>query len=160
MCAIIWLCSMFNVHLLIMDKMQFIYSLVDNGTVFYIGRTANVALRYKQHLNIKTKGHTNAYIAEMLKSNRLPEIIVIYYLPVHEAEIKEKELISLFSMAGHTIVNKQHHKFSKNAITDISNIKSAISSLKKAEKEFVQYCNWNQIFHMAGWPTQLNKKLV
>lgn len=92
------------------DNMYFIYSLLVDGQVFYIGKCKNLAARYSAHTSkALRKGHCDnaitARLREILAQGKCPIIKAIDYLPLKEALEREKELIQTFYAAGQRIAN-------------------------------------------------------
>lgn len=88
--------------------MKIVYSLIDQGKVFYIGCTKDVYNRYKQHCIGDNYLPVYYYVQNMIIDGRLPKIKVIAVLEEKEALLKEKKLIEAFTAAGHTLLNDTH----------------------------------------------------
>ena len=90
-------------------NMYFVYSLLIDGRVFYIGKCKNLASRYSAHLRRAQRGYADhllsEYIRELLALGKCPLIKAIDYLPLKYALLKEKELIQSFTLAGHVLAN-------------------------------------------------------
>jgi hypothetical protein len=88
------------------DGMCFVYALSYNGNVFYIGKAQDLAVRYKSHLRGYRCLHVHYYIKQILSMGDVPIMKPVSYLPIKDATKKEIELINLFSMAGHELLNE------------------------------------------------------
>lgn len=143
---------LFKVYICYMiSGMYFVYSLTCDNSVFYIGMTNNLAARYSSHLNSHRAKRPTAvatHIGHLLSINKVIKLIIIDYLPREEAEKKERDIIYLFSCAGHFILNEQHtlFKFRNHNKWDFENKKAIINHLKYRQylKEDT-YCCLNNI---------------
>lgn len=88
-----------------MDEMRFVYTLTDNGRVFYVGCTKDIHKRYLQHCGTNVLSETYRYIQNVMIEGRMPQIHIIHYLPANEAHFKEAALICLFIGCGQTLCN-------------------------------------------------------
>lgn len=86
-------------------EMMYVYSLADIGNVFYIGASKDVFKRYCMHCRGEEGLEVSHYIQHVMADGRFPDINIMYYLPKNDAYAKEGELISLFSLCGHQLVN-------------------------------------------------------
>lgn len=121
-----------------MDGFKFIYSLVHEQTVFYIGCTDSLLKRYRMHLNSAKKGTTATAkrIREILDSGAFPEIRVINRLPAEEAIKLEIILISSLTSAGQPLTNKTNirdHNWPRKPISELD--KKGITELIKDREE-------------------------
>lgn len=93
------------------DGYEFVYSMLYNGHVFYIGRSKDVLKRYSMHLSTasKTGYGTQRFISNILENDGLPDMDIIDYLPVQEAKIMEANIIHSFTAAGQTLTNSSHN---------------------------------------------------
>lgn len=89
-----------------MEQIGFVYSLIDNGRVFYIGCTTDLSKRYAQHCTVQAKSKTYLYIQNMLLKGRLPDIKLIACLEIGAAYAKEAQLIIAFRESGHKLINE------------------------------------------------------
>lgn len=89
------------------DNHEFIYSLLYNGHVFYIGRCKNAAIRYQAHISSARHGATrNArFIQTILDKGDLPYMKIINYLPKKEAAELEKMLVTSITNGGQMLTN-------------------------------------------------------
>jgi len=93
-----------------LDNMYFVYSLLIEEHVFYIGKCKNLAARYAAHISKAQRGGyedhaTTAFIRKLLLAGKCPLIKGIEYLPSNEAVILERHLIQIFTQAGHKLTN-------------------------------------------------------
>lgn len=123
------------------SKMHFVYSLVCDGQVFYIGCTKNVASRYKQHLNspnlLYALTPAARHIGELLRANKSIELIIIDYLPFDLARQKEKDITYLLSLSGQNIFNEQNASWRKNRISEwphTGTIRNKVKYLKERQE--------------------------
>lgn len=89
---------------------KFVYSLVDNGQVFYIGCTKDIHKRYRQHIMKSNKTLSGVYISAMIERGVFPEINILSYLPECEAHFEEAKIINTFSHAGQPLINSQYFR--------------------------------------------------
>jgi predicted GIY-YIG superfamily endonuclease len=87
--------------------MYFVYSLICEGKVFYIGKTKNLADRYSSHLNSCNNSRTRVaqYIGELLASSKIIDMNPMYYLSHKQAIEKEADIIYSFYISGQPILN-------------------------------------------------------
>lgn len=115
-------------------NMSFVYSLSCDNSVFYIGMTKDIAVRYLAHIN-SHKGRKPSPVAKhiglLLENNKQIALNIISYLPTDKASKKEADLIHDFTCAGHHILNEQHALFSyKTRWRECKSIKETVSYLK------------------------------
>lgn len=128
--------------------MYYVYSLVVDGSVFYIGKSKELSARYAAHLNSYKKAHptpVSIYISKLLKLGKCPEMRIIAYLPEREAAQKEIDLISLFIRAGQDIVNGTHcwmKQHSPDKIPVIPTKRNMIKWLKYRQGEIAYMAAW------------------
>ncbi len=94
-----------------MEQLHMVYTLIDNGRVFYIGCTKNIHNRYIQHLRGDIINATYFYIQDMLVNSQMPEIKIVACLPENEAYFREAQLIVTFRDCGHQLCNDVRNSY-------------------------------------------------
>lgn len=93
----------------------YIYSLLCDECVFYIGKTKDLLTRYNAHLNsFKKSGKltpVSSHIKLLIDAGKLIEIKIIACLPKEKAEQKEKEIITVLSRGGHKLFNGHYSDY-------------------------------------------------
>lgn len=133
--------------------MYFIYSLVCDGQVFYIGCTKNMAARYKQHMSSHRLLYcitpVAVHIGRLLADNKSIEMVTIDYLPFEEARQKEKDVTYILSLSGQNIFNEQNasgRRNRKSAWPHEGNIRDKVKCLKsRQENREINYKCLNNI---------------
>lgn len=87
------------------DQMYFIYSLSFAGNVFYIGKTKDLANRYRWHIYNKCNSQLSQHIQTLIANNNYPEMRICNYLKANDAAKRERDLIRLFSQLGQRLYN-------------------------------------------------------
>jgi predicted GIY-YIG superfamily endonuclease len=87
------------------DNMEFVYSLSCEGNVFYIGRTKQLARRYKRHLAGYECLPVHKHIKELIKQGKVIKMHMLEYLPRPQAIRKESDTMYLLTKAGHKLCN-------------------------------------------------------
>ena len=90
--------------------MAYIYTLSDSLGVRYIGKTNNINMRYKNHINESKKvnrrvNHRTNWILSLIKNGELPIIEIIDIVPDSEWVFWEIFWIGLFKSWGFNLVN-------------------------------------------------------
>lgn len=100
------------------EEYEFVYSLVYQGKVFYIGRCKDILKRYRWHLHASGVAESAKYIRWILSQGDFPDINIIDWIPKKDALHREAQIILDFSVAGHALTNYQ---FKRNPHYDIKN---------------------------------------
>jgi len=114
---------------------KYVYSLLNNGNVFYIGCTNNLIRRYKQHLaDLQIDYPLKKHLLTLVNSGYYPDMNIIDYLPEKEALKLEFEIVMQFGKAGHHIFNDAskyiiHSQHPKN-IPDSPKYKDQLKAIK------------------------------
>lgn len=91
------------------EQHRFVYSLVYNNQVFYIGQTTNLCHRYAWHMNSYSFNGQITETARFIKNIRdmeeWPFMHIIDYLPKEAALQLEHQLIQCLTQAGHFLTN-------------------------------------------------------
>lgn len=122
---------------------KFVYSLVDQGVVLYVGCTGNIVSRYKQHINASDRNMTvtklRAYLDKLIDGCNYPDMNIIAYLPKTDAEILERTLTNQFSLAGQALLNSRNicvNSTSKELLDNVS-YKQRLLSIKHKRNNFI-----------------------
>lgn len=104
---------------------EFVYALMDNNIIFYVGITSNLGYRYKQHFADWLI--CGEYIYKMRMVGKYPEVLVLgIYDSVYEAEAAEHTAIRLLSSLGIKLCNHHqnpHHNYIERDRIGIAEIK-------------------------------------
>lgn len=136
---------------------KFVYSLLDNGSVFYIGCAKDVLARYKQHINLY--GGTDGapmrlYLKEMIDDGRIPELEIIDYLPSKEALKLEAQAVSIFSRSGHKLINTVHVHWTFHRRVSMPSSPSKEDYLTAAKYKTEYFLHWR----LQQIPSEHNKR--
>lgn len=89
----------------LIDGFCFVYTLSHNGTIFYVGKTKNVAVRYGLHLNNRKDCELVKHIQGIIQIGELPKLCIITYCPDLEAWDVEHTLITCLTIGGQLLLN-------------------------------------------------------
>lgn len=95
-----------------MEQLHFVYALMHNGNVFYIGRTNNLATRLKAHIGSASKKEdrrtpVGSFIKSIIDNKEYPEMVSLFCLPKRDAIRIETVLIMGFCRCDYTLYNFQ-----------------------------------------------------
>lgn len=149
-------------------KDRCVYSASYNDNSIYIGLTYNYESRLSDHLGLSRRSIKTAVKIYSDKTGLTPEFKKITdYIPVHEASIKESELINEYISKGYNVLNRQKGgnlgtlprlNYSLDECISVASKyitrSSGSNSFKKKESSIYQYCQkqgWLDIVcsHMA-----------
>ena len=89
-----------------MDALYYVYTLLDNGCIFYVGCSKDVRKRYLEHTSINSNSYeTYNYIQQMMLEGRLPTVGIAYCRPKYKAFQKEAEK-----------PNQQHRRYNRRSL--------------------------------------------
>ena len=120
---------------------EFVYSLLYQGKVFYIGRCKDMLKRYRWHLHANGTAKSTEYIRWILSNGEFPDINVIDWIPKEEAYHREAQIILDFSAAGHVLTN---HQFKRSPHHDIKHKPN-----KLTKKDMFKIAKYKQLSYMS-----------
>ena len=139
--------SKFNVHYICNMKYRYVYSLINEGILFYIGCAKDISVRYSQHLAASKNGKApvNKYIKQMLEQGIYPEINIICYLPEKEALLKEAQILVAMKDIGHTLMNRTYYYTKRNEYAfDKIKYRSDLTKIVSYRMQNYQFFNNNR----------------
>lgn len=112
----------------------YIYALTDNGAIFYIGKTANLAQRFKQHIShsVRLWNEKDKRIQEILLSGRKLDYIVLKRVDPNDALEVEMDSIKEHISEGHPLLNCMVYKATRKP-NDI------VAGLTKKQRQVLIY---------------------
>lgn len=123
------------------EKYEFVYSLIYQDRVFYVGRCKDLLKRYRWHLNAPGTAKSAQYIRWIISQGHYPDINIIDWIPEKEAIKREAQIILDFSVAGHTLTN---HIFTRTPHYDIKN-----RPAKPTPKDMYKIAKYKQLNYVA-----------
>jgi hypothetical protein len=125
------------------NNYEFVYSLIYQGKVFYIGRCKDVLKRYRWHLHATGSANSAEYIRQILSNGEFPELNIIDWIPHQDAIAREAQIINDFSVAGHSLTNhvfarEPHYPVNKRPACPTK--KDMFKIVKYKQLNYVQLC--------------------
>jgi len=105
----------YNTFKTIPDNCGYVYGLLDEGNVFYVGITDYILFRYKQHFIEPTCSN---YIRAMLIAGKMPGCVIYgMYNTASELLAAEHSLICHFASIGNKLCNIDQNPITNRIIT-------------------------------------------
>src|SRR6185503_8739197 len=135
-----------------LPDMYFIYSLSCEDSIFYIGKTKNLAQRYIGHLSCDGSTNVGRHISKLMAEGKKIVIKYIDYLPDRKAWEREMQLISDLTRGGQILFNSVftwHPCWDHDKVPNNLSKKQMIIFLKYQQ----QVKEYNHAFNnnMEGW---------
>ena len=113
--------------------MWYLYTLSNNGYVFYVGISTNLLSRYKYHCTSRFET-THKYICTIKQDGRLPELTILNTFPSQMcAESAEIALINHFSSISHKLCNDDRNPAQNRLICSI-----AATQIKRQPRKYAE----------------------
>jgi predicted GIY-YIG superfamily endonuclease len=133
--------------------MRYLYSLIIDDNVFYIGQTKDLVKRYKAHLRHRSNTRVSVYIQQLLSAGKIPLMQKIAYLPENEVYQKEKDLIFSLTHMGHSLMNDNNicdwHKLDKVNLSSSEAMISQLINIQERTEYIYKYWHNNKVLQLS-----------